>query len=695
MRKKIIMITLLIIFASCSNVYAAEMSGPNLDISNVNGNDVEMEKDNEKDYIYGRKLADEEIELQKSKVPYLREIWFDEYEFEAADKRQRTMLPETYDAREKGIISPVKQQGDFGCCWSFSAVSLAETSMMEKNRMENPDFSELYFAYFFYNRVNDPLNNTGGDKNIATMDYLNNGGNPQQAAIALAGWTGLANEEVAPYSPFMQPSTPDTGCAYQNSAILTNARFLSGNIDDMKRAIMEYGSITIMYNHTDEYMDYNTAAYACPMAGSTNHSVSIIGWDDNYSAKNFLPESKVTKNGAWIVKNSWGDEWGDEGYFYLSYEDKSIKARCAYEFESKDKYANNYQYDGNAAPLYDTMKENESLANIYEVKGNGNGGNEILEAVQFLLYSANVDYSIQIYTDLKNDNIPTSGCPRLKNAVCGRTGNAGIYTVSLNERIELFQGEKYAIVITLGGKPEIDFGIECNWNLNWIFFQAETNKSQSFLYKNSTKEWVDLEKYEECARIKGFTTNTNIVKPRAISGLKAMAAGKKTVNLSWDNVKMADGYLIYAQKNGEYGYVGASLSNTYQDLNALDGDYNFYWVFPYKENANKQKVLGACNKYVYAKGVTKAVTGLKVESIYKGMRLTWNASKDAEGYLIYGWVGGREYGYVGTTTRNTVFVDRTASKDVNNYYWVYPYHKDSEGKIIVGGVPGYVYGKAL
>ena len=101
------------------------MSGPNLDISNVNGNDVEMEKDNEKDYIYGRKLADEEIELQKSKVPYLREIWFDEYEFEAADKRQRTMLPETYDAREKGIISPVKQQGDFGCCWSFSAVSLS------------------------------------------------------------------------------------------------------------------------------------------------------------------------------------------------------------------------------------------------------------------------------------------------------------------------------------------------------------------------------------------------------------------------------------------------------------------------------------------------------------------------------------------------------------------------------------------
>lgn len=86
---------------------------------------------------------------------------------------------------------------------------------------------------------------------------------------------------------------------------------------------------------------------------------------------------------------------------------------------------------------------------------------------------------------------------------------------------------------------------------------------------------------------------------------------------------------------------------------------------------------------------------MKVESIYKGMRLTWNASKDAEGYLIYGWVGGREYGYVGTTTRNTVFVDRTASKDVNNYYWVYPYHKDSEGKIIVGGVPGYVYGKAL
>ena len=76
------------------------------------------------------------------------------------------------------------------------------------------------------------------------------------------------------------------------------------------------------------------------------------------------------------------------------------------------------------------------------------------------------------------------------------------------------------------------------------------------------------------------------------------------------------------------------------------------------------------------------------------MQLTWSASYGAEGYLIYGKTATGTYGYKGMTTRGYTFTDKKASTKEFNFYWVYPYHKDKDGKMIVGGTPKYVYGKA-
>ncbi|MBR5938340.1 MAG: hypothetical protein IKZ90_08790 [Clostridiales bacterium] len=182
-------------------------------------------------------------------------------------------------------------------------------------------------------------------------------------------------------------------------------------------------------------------------------------------------------------------------------------------------------------------------------------------------------------------------------------------------------------------------------------------------------------------------------KPGTVKGLKAASAGKNKVELTWNPVDGVEGYLIYAQKNNQYGYVGMTKNTKFTDTKALDTDYNYYWVFGYTRDTQKNMVPGGCEKYVYAKGVCLAVTGLKASSVTGGVKLSWNASSGAEGYLIYGIHPGGSYEYIGMTTSGTTYTDKNASKTDWNYYWVYPYHKNGS-TMVVGGTPKYVYGRA-
>ena len=185
-----------------------------------------------------------------------------------------------------------------------------------------------------------------------------------------------------------------------------------------------------------------------------------------------------------------------------------------------------------------------------------------------------------------------------------------------------------------------------------------------------------------------------VMPPEKVKGLKAASAGKKQVKLTWNSVERAEGYLIYAQKNGSYGYVGMTTKGTtFTDTKALDNDWNYYWVFAYVKDENGKMLPGGCEKYVFAKGVCLAVTNLKAASVTGGVKLTWTASAGADGYLVYGIHPGGSYGYIGMTTQGTTFTDKNASKTDWNFYWVFPYHKNGE-TMVVGGTPKYVYGRA-
>ena len=183
--------------------------------------------------------------------------------------------------------------------------------------------------------------------------------------------------------------------------------------------------------------------------------------------------------------------------------------------------------------------------------------------------------------------------------------------------------------------------------------------------------------------------------PGTLSTLSATPAGKNAVKISWQFSGVADGYLIYGQKNKKYGYVGMTTNGkSFTDTKALSENYNFYWVFPYTKDSKGNMYVGSCTKYVFAKGICPAVSNLKATSVKGGVKLTWDASAGTEGYLIYGIVDGKPYKYL-SMVKGTSFTDKNASSSQYNYYWVFPYFTNSNGKMIVNTSGKYTYGRAL
>ena len=213
---------------------------------------------------------------------------------------------------------------------------------------------------------------------------------------------------------------------------------------------MDYGAVSISYwsdqssNWSTQYYNSLTAAYYCPEGHTTNHAVNIVGWDDDYSSDNFA--TKPEGNGAWIVRNSWGSEYGKDGYFYLSYYDKSIySVGYTLEAELSDNYNNNYQYDG--AMLYGYMgyAGSNKYSNIFEAKANL-GGSENIKAVSFMTGSStNLNYTVSVYTNLSDDANPESGTLAAQKS--GVTTYDGMYTVVLDSSVNINEGKKFSVVV--------------------------------------------------------------------------------------------------------------------------------------------------------------------------------------------------------------------------------------------------------
>ena len=253
--------------------------------------------------------------------------------------------------------------------------------------------------------------------------------------------------------------------------------------------------------------------------GWANHEVSIVGWDDNFASADFA--TQPPGDGAWIVRNSWGTNWGDEGYYYLSYYDAVLDTGAAYIGEDPDNYRNIYQYD----PLgwiisYSPVAQGDEtawFANVFTSQQT-----EFLKAASFYAGGVNNTYEIYIYDHIGGELI----C----GPQAGTLNEPGYHTVLLDKPVLFEKGKELAIAVKLT-TPGYAYPIAIEFNISGYSDKASALPGQSYISLDG-QNWTDTTTVDASLNVclKGFTGHL----PLEISGLNNIKNNDLTSTSSAD-----------------------------------------------------------------------------------------------------------------------------------------------------------------
>jgi C1A family cysteine protease len=322
----------------------------------------------------------------------------------------------SYDLRTLGRVTPVKDQGLCGSCWTFGTIASLEGWLLTAG--ETWDLSE--------NNLKECHPFTWGPC------Y---GGNADISTAYFAYRSGPVSEADDLYYDYV------TGC----SSGLTIRKYLrkvmyltSADVSGIKDAIMGYGPLYMAFYYDSAYYNSDNHTYYYPGAASgSNHVVAIVGWDDNFD-RNLFPGSPPLGNGAWICKNSWGTDWGEGGYFYQSYYDTYAAADPTLFFDAQDPDDTSvYQYD--------------PLGWVYNL---GYGGTTAWAANTFTTTQAGYLSRVAFYTNEANAAytvyIKRGGPDGTEEHSQGSTFTyAGYHTVDLTSPVSLSNGETFSVVVSI------------------------------------------------------------------------------------------------------------------------------------------------------------------------------------------------------------------------------------------------------
>ena len=470
------------------------------------------------------------------------------------------VIPNSYDLRDH-INIEVKNQENTGACWTFTANTSLESYLALHNEIY--DFSERHIDY------ETSTSFTDGANSYALNRVVGSGGFASTAFTYYSRGSGPILEEDMPFenneisiSLFELPRNvavkkvdnmlyfPNVFKDYDQSGNLIymdadEVEYSKDEITEIRNQIKEHimtnGAISVAIYAPDNGVYYNNVTYGAFVNNSdisANHAVTVIGWDDNYSKTNFKIQPK--EDGAYLVLNSWGSEWGDDGIYYVSYEDFLIESQMrGVEGISDINYDNLYQHD---ISEMQNILEYKYGANVFTSKNDEN--------LTEILIGSLSDQVCNVYVNTEDDNLNIQGLTKVANNVKLRPG---YNTVTLSNPLHIEAGNKFAIVVEITSEDEVGIGIEDN--SAW-FGNATSKSSESFVSENGI-DWQDIYNKNNMMNlsIKAYTqTDEKYFNVSNISGKAITNLGGK---LSF-NIKTS---YIYSQEEIEINIINSLEEN--------------------------------------------------------------------------------------------------------------------------------------
>jgi hypothetical protein len=303
--------------------------------------------------------------------------------------------------------------------------------------------------------------------------------------------------------------------------------------DAVKWALMTHGGVdAAAYFHTQaEYHSWNasTNSYYSDTAGKLNHHILCVGWDDAYPAANFLPEKRPPGDGAFLIKNSWGTDFADEGYLWVSYYDVSFgKALAVFSGIARaDNYDAVYQYDALGRSAWIAAGaggEHAWYASRFRCVGSGN-----VAAVSFYTPVPGTSYEVRVAGSVR-------GIAAAPVAAWGTVPVAGYHTIRLDHPVSVARGEVFVAAVGVS-TPAWALPVPVERPSSLISPRARAG--QSYVSADGTT-WTDLTSRDGLKRanvcLKAFVdaSGTGDTRPPRVKVAGGVVRRGKPIRIRWE-----------------------------------------------------------------------------------------------------------------------------------------------------------------